>query len=210
MAEFAFRSFSNDKKTKNQGKDAELKEIDSLIKKAFADGEAKGKMEGEAIGYEKGLKDAAENSNELNQNIINSINENAANSVQNLIKTYSAFELKVEEEFEHVIRKIVEKFFNKIATLDFSEEIIDSISIFFDKNAIKHKVTIQVNQKIEEKITAFFKEKFGENFNERVTIKADDKLSTYDFIISDENGSYERILKNITKNMKKILDTTEK
>lgn len=200
MGGFAFKSFKQEAKTEQE------KEMRKMVEKAFKEGEKKGLLDGEAIGYEKGKKDAEKEFSKNNSEILEMISNNINSIAIEMKNCNSNFEKNLKQEFNNALIQIIQTFFEKIAHTDFSEDIVKKVDEFFEKNIINQKLTIEVHESLKEKLEEHLNQKLDEEIRKIIVIKGNQSCSQYDLKIFNQNGIYERNLKEVKEKFQKMLN----
>lgn len=204
MSGFAFKSFKQEAKTEQE------KEMQKMIENAFQEGEKKGLFDGEAIGYEKGKKDAEKEFSKNNSEILEIMSNNLASIATEIKNCNSNFENNLKQEFKDALMQIIHTFFEKIAHTDFSDDIVKKVDEFFEKNIINQKLTIEVHESLKENLEEHLNQKLDEEIRKIIVIKGNPSCSQYDIKIFNQNGIYERNLKEVKEKFQKMLNVENK
>lgn len=171
-------------------------ELEKMKNQAFESGKKEGIEEGKKEGFALGEQSANEENKKLNAEIVAKIQQKISEEFLSVKNENATSIANIENDFMAILQGIVDKYFNIIAKIDFSEEICNKVRELFEISKIQGKIVIEVNKETEGLMNKFILENLND-FSEMITVKVNPDFTTYDVKISTENGSFERTIADL-------------
>ena len=171
-------------------------ELEKMKNQAFESGKKEGIEEGKKEGFALGEQSANEENKKLNAEIVAKIQQKISEEFLSVKNENATSIANIENDFMAILQGIVDKYFNIIAKIDFSEEICNKVRELFEISKIQGKIVIEVNKETEGLMNKFILENLND-FSEMITVKVNLDFTTYDVKISTENGSFERTIADL-------------